>query len=198
MPRSAIRELVRRAQRAELDGDVSQAVQILEEAAERAIELADAGRAASLLRHCLRMAPSRADLAERLEWLPKEAVAPRQVLDLPPRGPAPADPAVDAWCSFCCRPKAEVGPLVAGPAGAFICAPCVRVAAQIAAGAQSPVPAETPPALPSCVAAPPDFIEAAVQLSRELSWSLQEIRSLSDEERRRALEVLRSQRGAER
>lgn len=36
-----------------------------------------------------------------------------------------ADPALDAWCSFCCRPRTEAGELVAGPAGAFICRACV-------------------------------------------------------------------------
>jgi hypothetical protein len=41
------------------------------------------------------------------------------------RGPTRADPAIDAWCSFCCRPRVEVGELVAGPTGSFICAACV-------------------------------------------------------------------------
>ncbi|MGZ3457990.1 MAG: ClpX C4-type zinc finger protein [Archangium sp.] len=41
------------------------------------------------------------------------------------RGPTRADPSLDAWCSFCCRPRSEVGPLVAGPAGAFICSACI-------------------------------------------------------------------------
>ncbi|RKH40641.1 ClpX C4-type zinc finger protein [Corallococcus sicarius] len=41
------------------------------------------------------------------------------------RGPTRADPALDAWCSFCCRPRGEVGDLVAGPAGAFICKGCL-------------------------------------------------------------------------
>ncbi|MDY7228194.1 ClpX C4-type zinc finger protein [Hyalangium rubrum] len=41
------------------------------------------------------------------------------------RGPTRADPSLDAWCSFCCRPRAEVGELVAGPTGSFICAACV-------------------------------------------------------------------------
>lgn len=41
------------------------------------------------------------------------------------RGPTRADPAIDAWCSFCCRPRVEVGELVAGPTGSFICATCV-------------------------------------------------------------------------
>ncbi|HEX8702951.1 MAG TPA: ClpX C4-type zinc finger protein [Myxococcaceae bacterium] len=41
------------------------------------------------------------------------------------RGPTRADPALDAWCSFCCRPRLEVGEMVAGPTGSFICAACV-------------------------------------------------------------------------
>lgn len=47
------------------------------------------------------------------------------------RGPQAADPAVEAWCSFCCRPKAEVGALVAGPAGAYICASCVGLSGKV-------------------------------------------------------------------
>ncbi len=42
------------------------------------------------------------------------------------RGPTRADPAIEAWCSFCCRPQGEVGELVAGPTGSFICATCLR------------------------------------------------------------------------
>ncbi|MCA2981212.1 MAG: ClpX C4-type zinc finger protein [Myxococcaceae bacterium] len=41
------------------------------------------------------------------------------------RGPQLADPALAAWCSFCCRPGDEAGQLVAGPAGAFICGACL-------------------------------------------------------------------------
>ncbi len=41
------------------------------------------------------------------------------------RGPTRADPTLDAWCSFCCLPRAEVGELVAGPTGSFICSGCV-------------------------------------------------------------------------
>jgi hypothetical protein len=48
------------------------------------------------------------------------------------RGPALADPHLDAWCSFCCRPKTEVGPVIAGPAGAYICAECVGTSARLA------------------------------------------------------------------
>jgi len=62
------------------------------------------------------------------------------------RGPAIADPAIDAWCSFCCRPKVEVGPLIAGPAGAFICATCVRASTALLEGDDVPPPPRTPPA----------------------------------------------------
>ncbi|CAM4335811.1 MULTISPECIES: ClpX C4-type zinc finger protein [Myxococcus] len=41
------------------------------------------------------------------------------------RGPTRADAALDAWCSFCCRPRTDTGGLVAGPAGAFICKNCL-------------------------------------------------------------------------
>ncbi len=41
------------------------------------------------------------------------------------RGPTRADANLDAWCSFCCRPRNETGDLVAGPAGAFICKACL-------------------------------------------------------------------------
>ncbi|MCY1033853.1 hypothetical protein OV207_20540 [Corallococcus sp. BB11-1] len=58
-----------------------------------------------------------------------EAVRPaqgrRREKRLIERGPTRADPALDAWCSFCCRPRGEVGDLVAGPAGAFICKGCL-------------------------------------------------------------------------
>ncbi len=50
------------------------------------------------------------------------------------RAPQLADPALDAWCSFCCKPKAEVGPLVAGPAGAYLCASCLGLSATLLGG----------------------------------------------------------------
>lgn len=52
----------------------------------------------------------------------------KQLID---RGPTRADPALNAWCSFCCKPKSEVGELVAGPAGAYVCLACVRESARL-------------------------------------------------------------------
>jgi hypothetical protein len=75
---------------------------------------------------------------------PPVAEAPVQDLSPFDRGPQPADPNLDAWCSFCCRPKAEVGSLIAGPAGAFICATCIGLSARLMA-----VPVEGLPAAPA-------------------------------------------------
>lgn len=65
------------------------------------------------------------------------------------RGPQRADPALEAWCSFCCRPGAEVGSLVAGPAGAFICAGCVTSSAALVSGMPVPVVAQAPVPAPA-------------------------------------------------
>jgi ClpX C4-type zinc finger len=50
------------------------------------------------------------------------------------RAPALAEPGLEAWCSFCCRPSREVGRLVAGPAQAFICGSCTELAATLLSG----------------------------------------------------------------
>ena len=63
------------------------------------------------------------------------------------RGPTRADPSLDAWCSFCCRPRAEVGPLVAGPAGAFICAACIGESGGLLGGVAPRPPSSRPRAL---------------------------------------------------
>gem|GEM_PF-1387998 len=62
-----------------------------------------------------------------------EAVDTRTVLGgghltLFDRGPELADASIDAWCSFCCHPTSEVGRLVTGPTGSFICTDCVAQA----------------------------------------------------------------------
>lgn len=56
------------------------------------------------------------------------------------RVPQLADPSIDAWCSFCCRPKAEIGPLVAGPTGAFVCESCLGASAELLGKTVSPPP----------------------------------------------------------
>lgn len=141
------------------------------------------------------------------ELAPQAEPSPRARLELPRRGPTAAAPDLDCWCSFCCRPKLEVGPMVAGPAGAFICAACIGEAAAIIGGAaaapdglaERPGPeepildAQEPPAASeaSAAAEPMSFVEAAVRLSQALGWGLDEVRSLSVEEREEALNVMR-------
>lgn len=158
---SEIRKLLAAAQAAETRGDPAEAVLRLREAAAWYRERQLLSRAAKLLRH-----------ARRVEGLPEAdddvfgfgadfepgAAAPSPVEDeqdeaeqpslagrlMEQRGPQLADPALDAWCSFCCRPRAEVGPLVAGPAGAFVCAACARACAALL-GAPGEVLAPSPP-----------------------------------------------------
>lgn len=222
--RDEIREHIRKAQEAELDGDAFRAVRHLEQAAGLHLEVQDWRRAAALYRHCLRLMPDRQDLREALERAESvsgadtpavmapspeleaalaaaeaveaeaiEVEPPRVRRELPPRGPTPADPSIDCWCSFCCRPKTEAGAMVSGPAGAFICSECVVAAAAMqgvelgqASFGQVEIAAEPDPELfPS---EPPDlaFVEDAVALSRALGWSLAEVRGLSPEERAHA------------
>jgi hypothetical protein len=73
---------------------------------------------------------------------PPDEPRPTRDLSIFDRGPQPADPAIDAWCSFCCRPRSEVGALIAGPAGAYICAGCVTTGARLLS---APVPELPPP-----------------------------------------------------
>jgi hypothetical protein len=73
------------------------------------------------------------------------------------RGPTRADPAMEAWCSFCCRPRGEVGELVAGPAGAFICSGCTGESRSLLglAGPEA-APVARSPAVPRAVAGGPE------------------------------------------
>jgi len=60
------------------------------------------------------------------------------------RGPTRADPTLDAWCSFCCRPRHEVGEMVAGPTGSFICAACVGESQSLLGLGQPATPSPRP------------------------------------------------------
>ncbi len=75
---------------------------------------------------------------------PVSEPAPSEQKSLFDRGPTRADPALEAWCSFCCRPRAEVGEMVAGPTGSFICAACVGES-QSLLGLGQAVPSVRPP-----------------------------------------------------
>lgn len=164
-----VREYIRAAQQAELRGDKPHAVELLKKAAALVRSGGNLQRALQLLRHAQRLddEPGLADEIRRLEWLPDKpflravedeeleteaALAPLRELEasdrrLAERGPTLADPELAAWCSFCCRPRSEVGGLVAGPAGAFICAGCLRESARLldVEAGSLPMPAALPP-----------------------------------------------------
>jgi hypothetical protein len=160
------REYIRAAQAAEISGDKARAVENLRKAATLFRGQGNPTRALQMLRHARRLDGESAELAEelsRMEWLPdraldraagaeetERALAPLDEMEKPKhlieRGPTRADPALQAWCSFCCRPRTEVGDLVAGPAGAFICATCIGEARRLLALPEgSPMPERSPP-----------------------------------------------------
>lgn len=182
-----VREYIRAAQQAELRGDKPQAVELLKKAAMLVRSGGNFQRAIQLLRHAQRLdgnQPELLDEIRRLEWLPdkpflravdaeheaEEALAPLRALEesdrrMVDRGPTLSDPELAAWCSFCCRPRTDIGDLVAGPAGAFICATCIRESARLLNLDSAPVPLRLavpgpPPAAPAPEAAPAKAAEA--------------------------------------
>ncbi len=148
---SDIRRLLSDAQDAERRGKKDEAVRLLRVAAAWYRDRQMLRRAAQMLRQARRV--------EGVEEEEPEAVfgfdAPEDVAPSIPLGengdgpvlveqrvPQLADPALDAWCSFCCRPKVEIGPLVAGPAGAYICEGCTATSAALLG--RKDVPLERP------------------------------------------------------
>lgn len=131
---SEIRDLLANAQSAEQRGDTGEAARLLREAATYYRDRSQLQRAAQMLRQARR--------AEGVEEEEDESVfgfeVPEDKALVEQREPKLADPSVDAWCSFCCRPKAEVGPLVGGPTGSFICASCTSTSAGLTG--RSPTP----------------------------------------------------------
>lgn len=143
---SDIRRLLSDAQDAERRGKKEEAVRLLRVAAAWYRDRQMLRRAAQMLRQ-----------ARRVEGVEEEDPGDAVVSEGEFEGPAPeiaagndgkvlleqrvpqlADPSVDAWCSFCCRPKTEVGPLVAGPAGAYVCEECVATSAGLLDLAEEP------------------------------------------------------------
>jgi hypothetical protein len=92
------------------------------------------------------------------------------------RGPTLADPAAEAWCSFCCNPARDVGPLVAGPAGAFVCGKCVGLAATLTGSREGlgAVSSVAPVAVP-VGGLWPSQQEALRALERNLRWGRRRI-----------------------
>jgi hypothetical protein len=111
-----VRQLVMSAQAAERVGDLHLAQEMLEQAARACEASGRSTRAIQLRRHALR-------LSQALPGEPSRS--------FPERAPSLADPLQPAWCSFCCRPNGEVGRLVAGPVGAFLCRDCCEKAGSL-------------------------------------------------------------------
>lgn len=149
-----IRDLLARAQAAELKGEKSEAVRLLREAAVFYRDRQMLKRAAQMLRQARRVEgiPDEPEPGDEVfgfgETFEADAVPPPELPErvlIEQRVPQLADPALDAWCSFCCKPKTEVGPLVAGPAGAYVCADCLKISSSLLTGRKSdPEPAPAP------------------------------------------------------
>jgi ClpX C4-type zinc finger protein len=146
------RELLQSAQAAEREGDLARAGALLEQVARIYESTGQRARAAQMRRHVDRLGVSARAGARGVEeprtvslngHSETTGAEPLPGLDRPlvERTPTLADPALEAWCSFCCRPSREVGPLVGGPAQAYVCHSCVELAASLLSGA----PVEAPP-----------------------------------------------------
>lgn len=138
---SDVRQVLADAQAAEARGDKSEAISLLRRAAELYRDGQNHQRALKMLRHIRRL--EGIEELEVLEGGGEPEAAPRRRRVIEERGPALADPSLDAWCSFCCLPKGEAGALVSGPTGSFICASCLGAAQGFLGGAVAPVARST-------------------------------------------------------
>ena len=142
------RELLQSAQAAEREGDLARAGALLEQAARIYESTGHDFRAAQMRRHVERLGPLAWAGARGVEELPGGVEERPESADREPvpgvdrtlfeRTPTLADPALEAWCSFCCRPSREVGALVGGPSQAYVCRGCVELAASLLDGATQP------------------------------------------------------------
>ena len=139
------RELLQSAQAAEREGDLARASALLEQAARIYESTGHSARAAQMRRHVERLGPAANSRARGVEEPTLGRLdAPTGVADpdalpgldrpLMERTPTLADPTLEAWCSFCCRPSREVGALVAGPSHAYVCRACVELATTLLDG----------------------------------------------------------------
>jgi hypothetical protein len=141
------RELLQSAQAAEREGDLARAGALLEQAARIYESTGHDARAAQMRRHVERLGSVAPTGARGVEEPPPAQPAngepePSSGEPLPgvdralfERTPTLADPSLEAWCSFCCRPSREVGALVAGPTQAYVCRGCVTLAVSLLEGA---------------------------------------------------------------
>ena len=132
---SDVRQWIVEAQAAEVKGNKAEAIALLRKAAEYYRDRKLGTKALKMLRQIRRLEGVEEDAAADDEVpapvMPFETQVfegPNPPRSMPERGPVVADPAGEAWCSFCCRPGAEVGLLIAAPTGTFICKGCVVTA----------------------------------------------------------------------
>ena len=173
---SEIRNLLAAAQRAEVRGDLPEATRLLRQAAGWYSERALAARAEQMLRHAARLEGPKTpppsddfgfgDELDETGARPAVSQPPSRAPRIEQRGPTLADSQVEAWCSFCCGPSREVGALVTGPTGAFICRDCLEASAGLV-GARVPDAANPP----SSRAAPELLPSQARALERLRRWS---------------------------
>jgi hypothetical protein len=133
---SDARQLLADAQAAEVKGDKAEAIRLLRRAAEVYRDKKLGTKALKVLRHIRRLEGKDEDAPSPLEEpvMPFETQVfegPQPARTMPERGPVLADPKLEAWCSFCCRPHTEVGRLVQAPTGTFICAGCIKAAKEM-------------------------------------------------------------------
>lgn len=129
---SDARQLLADAQAAEVKGDKAEAIKLLRKAAELYRDKQLGSKALKVLRHIRRLEGKDEEPPD--EVMPFETQVfegPQPPRAMPERGPALADPNLEAWCSFCCRPHTEVGRLVGAPTGTFICAGCITAAKEM-------------------------------------------------------------------
>jgi len=183
------RELLQSAQAAEREGDLARAGALLEQAAQIYESTGHDARAEQMRRHVERLGPVARAGARGVEepasggrrnGAPEASVEealPGVDRALFERTPTLADPTLEAWCSFCCRPSREVGPLVAGPTQAYVCRACVRLAGSLLDGAV-PREGEGASSLDPSAVAPgaeagrsPEDVEIALPTTRRLRAS---------------------------
>ncbi len=121
-----------------MNGDKAEAIRLLTSAAEIYRDKKLGTKAMKLLRHIRRLEGKDEDVPP-LQVVPDPVIPFEAQLfegskvkrEMPDRGPVLADPKIDAWCSFCCKPNTEVGRLVAAPTGTFICSGCIAQAREM-------------------------------------------------------------------
>jgi hypothetical protein len=164
------RELIRLAQADEVAGNDAAAAERLRRAATLYREQGKDARAEQLERHASRLTSNEKTVLRSALTPPagpndvrsRTTLPEQEAAASPQRGPTRADPATDAWCSFCCRPDDEVGALIASPTGAFLCRGCAEESLTMLAG----------PPRPSASSDLPELLENQARAYQELEVAI--------------------------